>query len=156
MFQCNFSFSQQKSFSLSDSIVEVGQVYRFEFRFPFDGCYGDRKECDYQFNRVIIDSVIDFLSTHPYLRYEISNHTDSRGSDSANLRLSQKRANYIMEIFYMKLTDSVQIIAKGYGESQLIHSEQEINQYKSTDKVKFERLHQENRRTELKIVGIKE
>ncbi len=59
------------------------------------------------------------LEKFPALRIEVQGHTDTRGSDKFNMRLSQERAEsvraYLLGHFQL---DSDKIIAKGYGESQ--------------------------------------
>ena len=67
-----------------------------------------------------LDVVGEVLSKWPQLKIEIGGHCDSRGSDAYNLRLSRRRVAsvraYLLEHF-SKL-EALQLIAKGYGESQ--------------------------------------
>ena len=96
-----------------------------------------------------LDKVVTLMNDNPEIIVELGSHTDSRGGDSYNLDLSQKRANaaveYITSIGGIT-TDRIQ--SKGYGETQL------VNRCKNGVKCS-ERRHQQNRRTELKIVGFK-
>ena len=51
----------------------------------------------------------------------IEGHTDSQGSDSYNLKLSQKRADSVKAWFLEKRAlNQVQLLTKGYGESKPI------------------------------------
>ncbi|MBR9920856.1 MAG: OmpA family protein [Bacteroidetes bacterium] len=94
-----------------------------------------------------LDKVSTLLKENPNLIIELGSHTDSRGKDKYNLDLSQKRAesavNYILSSSEI---GAGRISARGYGESQLVND--------CTNGVKCsEDEHQENRRTELKIIG---
>ncbi len=99
--------------------------------------------------------IADFLIKFPNIKIEIGVHTDTRGSEEANLKISLNRANgiklYLEEHFSIS---SDRIVPKGYGESEPIHSEKYINQFKEVDKVKYEQLHQINRRVVLKILEV--
>ncbi len=93
-----------------------------------------------------LDKLADFILKND-LRIELSAHTDSRGSASYNQKLSQARAQSCVDYLLKKGVKSANIRAKGYGESQLVN--------KCKDGVTCdEELHQENRRTEVKILEI--
>jgi len=93
-----------------------------------------------------LDKLADFILKND-LRIELSAHTDSRGSASYNQRLSQARAQSCVDYLLKKGVKTSNIKAKGYGESQLVN--------KCKDGVTCdEELHQENRRTEVKILDI--
>ena len=51
---------------------------------------------------------------------KISAHTDSKGSDEYNLELSQKRAESVVNYLIAKGIDSGRLIAKGYGETRQV------------------------------------
>jgi outer membrane protein OmpA-like peptidoglycan-associated protein len=79
------------------------------------------------------------------LTIEISSHTDSRGNDAYNLALSQKRAEAVVDYLVKQGVDKTNIVAKGYGESRLIN--------RCSDDVDCTAAeHQENRRTEVKVI----
>lgn len=93
-----------------------------------------------------LDKLADFILKND-LRIELSAHTDSRGSASYNQRLSQARAQSCVDYLLKKGVKASNIRAKGYGESQLVN--------KCKDGVTCdEEQHQENRRTEVKILEI--
>lgn len=91
-----------------------------------------------------LDKLADFIIKND-LRIELSAHTDARGSDSYNLKLSQARAQSCVNYLISKGVRKTSIIAKGYGETQL------INKCKNNVTCP-EDMHQENRRTEVKIL----
>ena len=96
---------------------------------------------------VELDKLVTTLKDNPALLMELGSHTDSRGRDSYNLDLSEKRAQAAVEYLVANGVDANRISAKGYGETVLKN--------KCANGVKCsERRHQQNRRTELKITGI--
>jgi outer membrane protein OmpA-like peptidoglycan-associated protein/Tol biopolymer transport system component len=97
-----------------------------------------------------LDRLYDLLTKNPNLKVELSSHTDSRGSDAYNLKLSQERAQSCVDYLIIKGIAKARIIAKGYGEQALLRSDEEINQQQT--KADKENLYLENRRTEFKIL----
>lgn len=76
---------------------------------------------------------------------ELSSHTDSRGSDAYNLKLSQERASSAVAYLVQKGIDPARLVAKGYGETKPVNGC--INGVPCSDE-----QHQANRRTEIKIL----
>ncbi|TNF47531.1 MAG: OmpA family protein [Bacteroidetes bacterium] len=95
-------------------------------------------------SKLALDKLADFIIKNE-LKIELSSHTDARGSDAYNLKLSQARAQSCVDYLITKGVKKNQIVAKGYGETQL------INKCKNGVECP-EDLHQENRRTEVKIL----
>ncbi|SHJ78967.1 Carboxypeptidase regulatory-like domain-containing protein [Arenibacter nanhaiticus] len=70
-----------------------------------------------------LDKVVDVISRFPHLRLRIESHTDSRGGDSANLTLSQKRSNAINKYLIQNGVSQTNIIeVVGYGEERLTNN----------------------------------
>ncbi len=91
-----------------------------------------------------LDKLATFLKDNPGIKVELGSHTDARGADDYNLRLSDKRAE--SAVSYLVTTQGIasgNITAKGYGETQLISTCTDCSDYD----------HQQNRRTEIKITG---
>lgn len=97
-----------------------------------------------------LSTVIELLNNNPKMKIELSAHTDSRGSDAYNNKLSQARAQSCVDYLVGKGIAKDRLIAKGYGETQLVVSDAEIE--KLTSETAKEEAHQKNRRTEFKIV----
>jgi outer membrane protein OmpA-like peptidoglycan-associated protein len=95
-------------------------------------------------SKIALDKLADFILKND-LKIELSAHTDARGSDSYNLKLSQARAQSCVDYLISKGVKKSNITAKGYGETKL------INKCKNNVTCP-EELHQENRRTEVKIL----
>jgi outer membrane protein OmpA-like peptidoglycan-associated protein len=91
-----------------------------------------------------LDKLADFIIKNE-VKIELSSHTDARGSDAYNLKLSQARAQSCVDYLISKGVKKNQMIAKGYGETKL------INRCKNNVTCP-EEMHQENRRTEVKIL----
>ncbi len=95
--------------------------------------------------RIELNKLAQFLKDNPRVKVELSSHTDSRGSNSYNQRLSQDRANSAVSYIVSQGISQNRIIAKGYGEMQLLNN--------CSDGVKCsEQQHQLNRRTEFKVI----
>ncbi|MDD7888160.1 OmpA family protein [Flavivirga sp. 57AJ16] len=65
--------------------------------------------------------ILTALKEYPALKIHIESHTDSRGKDLYNLKLSEKRAQSTLNWLFDKGVSRKRLTAKGYGESQLIN-----------------------------------
>ena len=137
-------------FSYSDTAFEVGSIRHLDLNFDFNG------------GRVIKDSLglielkqlADFLRNHPSLKFDIEHHCDSRGSEAYNQKLSEHRAERLVnELIFNYSIDSTQIRPVGYGELrpliQLTYQNQMNLHLK--DEYLREGVHAMNRRSILKI-----
>ena len=93
-----------------------------------------------------LDKLVALMKENPSLKIELSSHTDSRGSDYYNMLLSQARA--VSAVAYLKRRGIAadRMVAKGYGETHLLNGC--ANGVPCT-----EEQYQENRRTEIKVIG---
>ena len=62
-----------------------------------------------------LDQLVRFLTDHPERRVEIDGFTDSVGTDSFNLDLSQRRADTVKSVLVNRGIDSSRIVTRGYG-----------------------------------------
>ncbi|MCY1538605.1 Photosystem I chlorophyll a apoprotein A2 [compost metagenome] len=85
------------------------------------------------------------MRDNPSLEIELGSHTDSRGKDSYNLALSQRRAQSVVNYLVSKGISRMRMKAKGYGETQLLNGCEDG--VPCTDE-----QHQENRRTVFKVL----
>lgn len=97
---------------------------------------------------IILDNVVAIMKQNPTLRIELSSHTDSRGNDSYNMALSQRRADSAVEYLVRNGIERSRLVAKGYGESRLLNA-------CGNGANCSEEQHQENRRTEIKVLNYK-
>jgi outer membrane protein OmpA-like peptidoglycan-associated protein len=94
----------------------------------------------------ILDSlVLPVMLENPDLKFELGSHTDAQGSDEHNQALSQARADKVVEYLINKGIAADRLIAKGYGETQIIN--RCLEGVKCSDEE-----HQQNRRTTFKII----
>jgi peptidoglycan-associated lipoprotein len=94
-----------------------------------------------------LDKIVQFLSDNPQMNLELGAHTDARASGAYNLKLSQRRAESAVKYIIQRGISNDRIQPKGYGETQLINE--------CADGVDCpEDMHQQNRRTEFKIIKI--
>ncbi|MFK7928853.1 MAG: OmpA family protein [Myxococcota bacterium] len=71
----------------------------------------------------LLNEVADIIMRNPKAgRVEVQGHTDSRGSDSYNLDLSQRRAESVRNYLSKRGVDRARLIAAGFGETRPIES----------------------------------
>jgi outer membrane protein OmpA-like peptidoglycan-associated protein len=99
---------------------------------------------------VELDKLVDLLVKNPTIKIEIGGHTDTRGDDKDNVKLSSDRAKTVYDYIILKGIKADRMSYKGYGETKTVVSDEEIAKL-ATEKAK-EAAHQSNRRTEYKII----
>jgi OmpA-OmpF porin, OOP family len=87
-------------------------------------------------SKKILDDLVDFLNLNNNLSVEISSHTDNRGSDEYNMKLSTERAKSVVDYLILKGIKSDRLVPQGYGETKPMV----VN-------AQTEEEHQKNRRT---------
>lgn len=100
-------------------------------------------------SKITLDTtVLVLMQLNPELVIEIQAHTDSKGSDAYNLKLSQKRAESVVSYLISKGITPKRLIAKGYGETKPIAPNTNKD---GTDNPEGRA---QNRRTDFKIIGV--
>ena len=102
------------------------------------------------YSKLILDTLSDMLKLNDNLVVELSSHTDSRGNDDYNFRLSNERAKSCVQYLIFKGIAKERLVPKGYGETKLIVTDEEINA--SQKEEEKESGHQKNRRTAFRIL----
>lgn len=92
-----------------------------------------------------LDKVVLAMLSNDKFNIELSAHSDSKGSDSYNLKLSKQRANSAEKYIISKGISSSRITAIGYGETKLINN-------CGNDVICSEDEHAVNRRLEFKLI----
>ena len=117
-----------------------------------------------------LNFLYNVMTDNPNIIVKLLSHTDARGSNKANQILSQKRAQSCIDyLVNEKGLPADRFVPKGAGETMptsiieidpisgdtttIVLTETYINKFKKTDKVRFDYLHQKNRRTEGEIIG---
>ncbi|PKR80937.1 hypothetical protein CW751_07150 [Brumimicrobium salinarum] len=101
-------------------------------------------------SHVELNKLYNFLTENTEIKIEIGGHTDTRGDDKANQKLSEDRAKAVFDYIVNKGIAQERLTYKGYGEERPINSDEEINEMESVEAK--EKAHQENRRTEYRII----
>jgi OOP family OmpA-OmpF porin len=115
--------------------IEIGQVVRLNNVF-FDFDKWDLRPVSY----IELDRVVKLLKENPSIEIEMSAHTDSRGTDEYNFKLSDNRARSVMEYIISQGISKNRITSHGYGETKPVATN-------DTDEGR-----QLNRRVEFKIL----
>jgi outer membrane protein OmpA-like peptidoglycan-associated protein len=89
-----------------------------------------------------LERLVTLMKENPGMKIEISSHTDDKGSDDYNMKLSQMRAQSVVDFLIENGIAKERLTAKGYGETVPIAPN-------DTDEGR-----QLNRRTEFKILEI--
>lgn len=96
-----------------------------------------------------LDKLVKLLEDNPQIDIEMGSHTDSRGTESYNMVLSERRAMSAVYYLFSRGIDPDRLTWKGYGFSKLVnHCEQGVECSREE--------HQKNRRTEFKVTRIRD
>lgn len=116
-------------------------------QFVLDDLYYDLNKSNIRADAaLVLDNLAQILIENPEVRIEIGSHTDSRSAADYNMKLSQRRSESVLAYLVGKGITPNRLVAKGYGESQLIN--------RCVDGVDCpEEEHQVNRRTVIEILN---
>ncbi|MFO7791068.1 MAG: OmpA family protein, partial [Bacteroidales bacterium] len=116
--------------------IEKGQAVKInDIYFDFASDNFDDKSL------IVLDNFIDFLNENTSIEFEIRGHTDSIGSASTNMNLSERRAKAVYNYLLNNGIDKSRMEYKGFGETKPVASN------------KTEEGRAKNRRTEFYIVN---
>lgn len=120
-------------------------------------------------SKAALDDLAGMLRENPHVTIEMGAHTDRKGSDDYNMRLSERRARSVIDYLIGAGIDAQRLFPKGYGESRPKTVTKRINrEYPQfpegtvLDEAFIETLSDEdkeaadqiNRRTEFKVLSI--
>lgn len=115
--------------------VEMPKTYTLRAVFFDTGKATLRKESNKE-----LDELVDFMKHQKTMQIEIAGYTDNVGTDEANIKLSQDRADAVRNYLVSKGVSADKVTAKGYGSSNPVATN-------DTPEGK-----QQNRRTEVHIL----
>lgn len=89
-----------------------------------------------------LDELVEAMKEFPGATFEVSGHTDSRGADAYNMKLSQRRADYIRSMLIKRglSPDKLKSVGKGETEPVIPNAETEAE-------------HEQNRRADITIIN---
>nr|MDQ3048405.1 OmpA family protein [Bacteroidota bacterium] len=99
-------------------------------------------------SNVEIRNLVQLMKSNPNLKVEISGHTDSKGDAAYNLKLSEQRAQAVVDKLIAAGIPADRMKAKGYGKTAPVSANKKAN---GKDNPEGRQL---NRRVELKITEI--
>lgn len=94
-----------------------------------------------QDSQITLERIAKILNENINIRVEIAGHTDSRGENALNKKISQDRANSVKDVLVSLGVDKDRLIAIGYGEEFPIAKDDENG------------LSEINRRVDFNIIG---
>ena len=89
------------------------------------------------------------MNENPTMMIELGSHTDCRGTEEFNQKLSNNRAKVTASYIKARISKPSRISGKGYGESKLVNA---CHCGYKDDTNCSEMQHQNNRRTEFIVV----
>lgn len=121
--------------------LAIRLVTNYVRTYTLDNVYFDTNKWDIKHESVpALNKLYHAMHVNPKMKVEIAGHTDDVGDESSNFRLSQHRADAIMDYLTGRGIAQNRIIAKGYGETQpAVPNTSDANRAK-------------NRRTEVKVI----
>ncbi|MCP9766831.1 flagellar motor protein MotB [Lacihabitans sp. LS3-19] len=139
--------NSKKNFAIEQDFGMIGEgdIFRIE-NIYYDL---DKSEIRADAKKEIDNKVLPILKKYPDISIELRSHTDSRASDEYNMRLSQARAKSVVDYLLKKGISPNRLVAKGYGETELVNDCDDQTKCSESD-------HQQNRRTEFKVLAVKE
>jgi len=93
-------------------------------------------------------NLVNIMKSNPHIKIEIAAHTDNKGNDDYNLKLSQARAQTVVNHLIEEGIDANRMRAKGYGETMPVAGNSNAD---GSDNPEGRRL---NRRVEFEIIGV--
>lgn len=143
--QKNKFFGEEVIASINDSLISKNAEFDF-FLSPIP--YGEIVLPGLNFDsgkailtkdaKNVLNKLVDFLLLNANLYIELSSHTDERGNDDINMKLSQLRAQACVNYLVSKGVALSRITAKGYGETRLLfYNPQTVEERQKNERTSF-------------------
>lgn len=137
--------------------MEPGELFYYFQLYPLDaGTRIGLRNIYYDYDKYSIredaardlDRLAEMMKKYPDIEIKLESHTDCRGTDEYNQKLSERRAKATLDYLIRKGVDKSRMTGVGLGESEMVNE--------CTDGVDCsEEKHQENRRTVFEITKSK-
>jgi len=122
--------------------LKTGEVYEIENIY-----YDYDKATIREDAKPALNRLLELLRQYPAMQIQINSHTDCRGSDAYNLRLSQARAQSVIRYLQERGIGKDRLLHKGFGERM------PVERCTSCERC-TEQQHQRNRRTEFQVIAM--
>ncbi|WP_238252417.1 OmpA family protein [Capnocytophaga cynodegmi] len=133
---------------LKPRVIKVTEGDDLAKVFKIENIYFDFDKSNIRYDASVqLAKILEVMKEYPNMKIDVRSHTDSRGSDSYNLALSDRRAKSTVKWIIDNGIDASRITGKGYGETQLTNHCS--NGVKCTPEE-----HQSNRRSEFIIISL--
>lgn len=135
--QENYEFSKKTGLDLDFGLLKITKK---EIAIP--NIYYDSNRAELKpGSKKELNKMARIINETPGVKLQINSHTDEIGSDDYNMKLSEKRAQNVVDYFIEKGVDKTRLSVMGYGESVPIKKNAQT-----------ENDHQTNRRTTFKVI----
>ncbi len=110
-----------ESDSLTNNVLCLTPVPEVDETFVVENVYYDFDKAELKTESYpALDEIVRMLEANPSMTIEIGAHTDSKGTDKYNQRLSEARAKSVVDYLISKEIDPARLTSKGYGEAKPI------------------------------------
>jgi OOP family OmpA-OmpF porin len=103
---------ETKKDAIGSSLDAMGRAIVYGIYFDFDSATLQPESTE------TLEQILQAIQSRPSLKLTIEGHTDSQGSNEYNLKLSQRRAQAVVDWLVQKGIEASRLEAKGYGESR--------------------------------------
>jgi outer membrane protein OmpA-like peptidoglycan-associated protein len=138
--ETNFNYTKANGFDFNfnlEPIEEGKEIVIKDIFYDFDKA-SIKPESETELNKLTV-----LLNNNPNIKVEISSHTDSRGPDDYNMRLSQSRAESVVKYLVKQGIAKDRLVSRGYGETFPLVADAQT-----------EVQHQYNRRTSFRVLSV--
>lgn len=139
--------TNQKSYDL---IFEVERA-TYDKEYKIENIYYDYNKANLkEESKKELDKLAQLLKLNPNLIVQINSYCDERGNEDYNLKLSQARAQAVVDYLISKRISPNRLIAKGWGKANPVvpnattEEEHQLNRRTTFNIVKYEQLNHDN------------
>ena len=113
---------QTLDIGLEKAIKELQVDDNLADRLKLEPIYFDFDEASIRKDAAIeLMKIVELMKEYPTIKIDIRSHTDSRGEDEYNFRLSDQRVKETMKWMVVQGIDPVRLTGRGYGETNLLN-----------------------------------
>lgn len=131
--------SQKEGFDTDFNLVPI----KMDVEFEIENIYYEFDKANLlPESKISLNKLVNLLNENPEFSVRINSHTDERGTENYNLKLSDERSKSVVNYLVSMNIDYLRLSTAGWGESKLVI----VN-------AKTEEEHQKNRRTTFELTG---